>query len=77
MNGEGVLKGIPDLFLATARGEWHGLYIEIKVLPNQPTDEQMDMMRKLIRQGYACLICYTLEQFMQTVNDYLRLPKEL
>ena len=74
MNGEGVQKGVPDLTLAIARGQWHGLYIELKILPNQPTDEQRAMMEELTRQGYLCQVCYTLEQIIELITSYLALP---
>lgn len=73
MNGEGVVAGIPDLLLCERRGEWGGLFIEMKVLPNVPQPKQLDAMDKLVRAGYACQIAYTFEQFVQHVNDYLSL----
>ena len=75
MKGEGVQPGVPDLTLAVPRGDWCGLYIELKVLPNQPTDEQKTMMELLTSQGYYCQVIYTKEQFMSLINNYLSLPK--
>ena len=73
MFGEGVQAGVPDLTLAVPRGAWHGMFIEMKVLPNQPTVEQREMMDVLSKQGYYCQVVYSKEQFMSLINNYLSL----
>lgn len=75
MNGEGVVSGVPDLFLAQKRGEWGGLYIEMKILPNKPTLTQLLTMEQLFKAGYSCQVCYSLDYFIFIVNEYLALPK--
>lgn len=74
MAGEGVTPGVPDLCLAVARGGWYGLYMELKILPNQPTDPQREMLEKLYQQGYMTQVVYTYEQFVSLVTTYLNLP---
>ena len=37
---QGVKAGVPDLHLPVARGGYHGLYIELKVGSNKPTQLQ-------------------------------------
>lgn len=76
LSKEGLMPGIPDLQLAVARGEWHGLFCELKILPNQPSDEQRAFMERATRQGYYCIVCYTREQARELFNNYLNLqPK--
>lgn len=71
LKAEGVKKGVPDVHLPCARGRWHGLYIEMKVKPNHPTDEQQVMMEALNEQGYAAVVCYSFEDARDTVLGYL------
>lgn len=71
---EGMLNGIPDLFLPVARGGWHGLYMELKILPNQPSEEQVMRMDLLMKQGFLCTVCYTRETGALFFKNYLELP---
>lgn len=71
---EGMLKGAVDLCLPVARGGWHGFYMENKILPNQPTDEQRAFMELLTKEGYLCVVCYTREQGREFFHNYLNLP---
>ncbi len=68
---EGVKAGVPDLLLAAARRECHGLFIEMKVHPNKPSEEQEDMIKSLKEQGYRVAICYTKDDFMNTITTYM------
>jgi len=72
MKDMGYLSGIPDLFIPHSRGMYHGLFIEMKIGKNQPTTNQRKVMSKLIDNGYKCEVCYTLEGFIEVVNDYLK-----
>jgi hypothetical protein len=68
---EGVLKGIPDLFIAEPMNNYSGLFIEMKHGKNKPSKEQVDIMDKLRERGYKVELCYTFDSFVQIVNDYL------
>lgn len=54
----GLRAGVPDLFLPVPRAAtatdiaYHGLWIELKVGKNKPTDNQVDWAFKLCEQGY-------------------------
>lgn len=67
----GTVAGFPDLFIAVARGRHHGLFVEMKAGKNKPKQAQNDVMAALLLQGYKCEICYSVEEFMTIVNDYL------
>ena len=67
----GVKAGIPDIFLPAAREEYHGLYIEMKVGKNEPTEEQCKMIRKLNDQYYCTVICYSVEEAVDVIESYL------
>lgn len=71
LKAEGVLKGVPDLFIAVPRGEYHGLFVEMKAGKNKPTDEQCAVMGRLQGAGYKCAVCYSLDEFEKNINNYL------
>ena len=49
---EGVMKGVPDLFLAVARGQYHGLFIELKRRKGGKVSfEQTQWLNELTIQG--------------------------
>ena len=71
---EGVKPGVPDIVLPAARGCWFGLYIEMKVGDNQPTEDQNNYLVDLIAQGYYATVCCGFEEARQTIEDYLSQP---
>lgn len=71
MKAEGVLKGVPDLFIPEPAGTYAGLWIEMKVKPNRPSPEQKDLMHRLTNRLYRCEVCYSFEEFVEIINSYL------
>ena len=74
---EGVLKGIPDLFVAKSSVFSSGLFIEMKYAKNKLTDEQKEVHKYLQKAGYTVNVCYSLEQFIEAVETYLNNNKNL
>jgi hypothetical protein len=68
---EGVLKGIPDLFIAEPNNNYSGLFIEMKHGKNKPSKEQIDIMDKLRERGYKVELCYSFDTFVEMVKKYL------
>ncbi len=56
MKAEGVKAGVPDVFLPVPSGGYHGLWLELKISPNKPSQEQCDWMVSLTKQGYRCVV---------------------
>lgn len=75
LKAEGVLKGVPDLFLSVPSNGYHGLYIEMKVKPNKPSPEQIELMEMYECLGYKCVVCYSSYEFMECVKAYLAKTK--
>ena len=71
MKREGVKPGVPDLCLCAARHGWHGLYIEMKVGYNKPTDAQAKWLRGLELQGYMTEVCYSWQSAANIIEAYL------
>jgi len=67
----GVTPGIPDVYCAISRGEFHGLFIEFKAGRNKLTDAQKMMFEKFSKAGYKCEVCYSLEDAVNVFVDYV------
>lgn len=73
MQSEGQKKGYPDVSLDAARGDYHGLRVEIKTLTGSPSGDQEDVAVLLRDQGYCVIFTYGLELTKQAFIDYWRL----
>jgi len=68
---EGLVSGVPDLVIPIARKGWHALYIEMKNgKQGRVSDNQSEMMKKLVREGNMCAVCRNFDQFRQIITDY-------
>lgn len=70
---QGVKAGVSDIMLPLARGRYHGLFIEMKVGKNKPTDKQLEFQDYAKRAGYAACVCYGFRDAQQTIMQYLSL----
>lgn len=70
----GLKSGVPDLCLPTAHGGYIGLYIEMKVKPNKPTENQKRWLRALRAAGHMVAVCYDWDSARQLLEDYMNLP---
>jgi len=68
---EGVKRGIPDIFLPCARGGSHGLFIEMKAQDGRVSPEQASVHKLLREEGYAVIVCYSLESAITLLIWYL------
>ena len=72
LHAEGVRAGIPDLFLAIASGEWHGLWIEMKRRRGGfLSDPQRTALLALKLEGYSTAVCYGWDEAREAIVDYL------
>lgn len=70
MKKEGVLAGALDIFLAVPRYPYAGLFIEMKTDKGKLTDNQVAFIKE-VEADYKCVVCRSVEQFLQEVKDYL------
>lgn len=49
----------------------HGLYIEMKYGGNKPTAEQRRWLDELSSLGYATAVCYSAEEAIKVIMNYL------
>lgn len=72
LKAEGVVAGVPDLFLAVPTSKHAGLWIEMKNgSAGRVSEHQHYMLDALARQGYKGVVCRTFDEFWQIVNSYL------
>ena len=71
MKAEGQLAGVPDLLLCHARVGFHGLFIEMKIGKNKPTETQLLLHAKLRTEGYGVAVVYSFDEFVKLVENYL------
>lgn len=68
---QGMQKGMPDLFIASARDGSHGLFIEMKSKTGQIKPEQKIILQKLRDEGYMVAVCRSFDEFQATINNYM------
>lgn len=73
---QGVKPGVPDLCLPVARGQYHGLYIEMKTETGKTSPEQDWWVEEITRQGYFVEVCHGWESAVRTLEWYMNLTVE-
>ena len=71
---QGLKKGFPDNFIAEPRGEYHGLFIELKRAKkalSQKFPEQRAWIKALEEKGYKAVFCHGAEEAKRVVLAYL------
>ena len=80
---QGMKKGFPDIFLPVPRGNYHGLFIELKIKPYRNdkdrwvypkvSEEQKWWLNELTEQGYLAMICKGFDMAQNAILGYLKL----
>lgn len=68
---EGVMAGAADLFLFVARGDYHGLAIEMKAKEGRQQTSQKRWQMAVEAENYKYIICRSVDEFRKEINDYL------
>ena len=71
MKAAGAKKGLLDMCLPVPRGQYHGLYLELKVEGGRVSKEQKWWIEKLREQGYRVEVPVGCEAAWDVVIDYL------
>lgn len=73
LKAEGVKAGYPDCFLAVRRGEFGGLFLELKRADhsNHATAAQRQWIDALRYYGYSAVIVYGAQEAISTIMAYL------
>ena len=72
LKAEGVLAGVPDVFLAFPAGGLHGLFIEMKRQKGgRVSPAQKAVMQALRMQGYEVAVCHGWQEARGCIEQYL------
>ena len=67
---QGMLSGVPDLFLPVRRGGYAGLYIEMKWGKNTTTPNQKTYKADVESQGFLAKVCYSAKEAIEVIQKY-------
>lgn len=70
MRAEGLQPGALDLFLAVPHGGLGGLWLELKIKPNKPSEPQEKMISYL-ECGYRVKVAYSADEAITEIKQYL------
>jgi hypothetical protein len=73
MKAEGLRPGFPDLGLPVAKGGYHGLFMELKMVGNKPNKNQIYWLDRLNEQGYMALAVWMYDGAIKVLEDYMTL----
>ena len=69
---QGVKAGVSDIFIPVPCGGFHGLYIELKVGKNKPSEKQTEFQKDMLKAGYLTAVCYGAEEAIEVTKKYLK-----
>lgn len=70
---EGLLKGVPDLFIPYPTGKQHGLYLEFKGPKGKQTPEQRDYELFCTEYGYGYVVVRSVDQAIRALFNYINM----
>lgn len=77
LKDEGVTRGVADLFLMMAKGDWHGLFIEMKpVKGGQQSINQKEFEKACFDAGYKYFLAKGCKAAQDCIREYLQAEME-
>lgn len=76
LKAEGQLSGVADLILLKRKGKCGALLLEAKVKGNYQSANQKLWQEMIEADGYIYKIFRSLEEFVEIVENYLKLPDD-
>lgn len=70
---EGVKAGVADLFLMIPNLKYAGLFIEVKVRPNNQQQNQKIFESLATKQGYCYKLIYSFDELIEYLDIYLQI----
>ena len=71
LNLMGMRAGVYDLFIATARHNYIGAWVELKSKNGKLRPEQMEFAKDMEEQNYFTKVCRSIEETIETINWYV------
>ena len=70
---QGMLSGVPDLFLPVKNNYFNGLYIEMKSAKGRVSVEQSRYLKCAAENGYSVVVCYSAVDAINTIKAHYSL----
>ncbi len=67
----GVKRGVADFFLALPCGNYHGLWIELKVKKGKLSPEQTNFIQRKNERGYLAIAVWGFDAAKELISTYL------
>jgi len=67
---QGVIAGVPDLFIAKSNEKYNGLFIEMKSEKGKKSPNQIAISNTLEIKGYKVEFCNSLSNAIKQTKDY-------
>ena len=71
---EGVKAGVSDIFVAVPRGDYHGMFIEIKTEKGRLSPAQTAFLARQARLGYSAVVAHGVREAIDAIAGYLGVP---
>ena len=71
LRAEGVKRGVPDIMLPVPTKQYHGMFVELKVGKNVPSDDQEKYLFYLNENNYYTIVCYSWTEARDEILKYL------
>ena len=68
---QGMLSGVPDLFLPVKNNYFVGLYIEMKSAKGRVSVEQSRFLKCATENSYSVVVCYSAVDAINTIKAHL------
>lgn len=68
----GIRSGVFDYFLPYPTAQFKGLWVEMKIKPNQPTNEQISWQQSMLSLGFEAKIAWSVDEAIKIIEDYLK-----
>jgi hypothetical protein len=72
---EGLLPGVADLMIPCARGQYHGLFLEMKYGSNTLSDVQQAFGEAVSGFGYLYAVCWGADEAIKMIEDYMEMDQ--
>lgn len=71
---EGVLAGVPDVFVAEPMGRFAGLWVEMKRQSGGRVSKEQEAVQRLLKQrNYEVAVCLGCEDAWEKFEAYMRM----
>nr|DAP00690.1 MAG TPA: Nuclease [Caudoviricetes sp.] len=69
----GVRAGMPDILIFQPNKTYSGLAIELKIKPNKPTKNQLEVLTMLSNNNWNTAVCYDFDEAKNLIDNHLNL----